>query len=62
MTRGPTGGISPTMSAADLVGAVPEIGDVARIEALSLMSVPSASLSIDDIVSIASREHRKVSR
>lgn len=50
------------MSAADLVGAVPEIGDVARIEALSLMSVPSASLSIDDIVSIASREHRKVSR
>lgn len=53
MTRELSGGIAPTMSAADLVGAVPEIRSVARIETLSPMTVPSASLSINDIVSVA---------
>jgi L-asparaginase len=41
------------MSATDLINAVPEIGNVGRIEALSPMTVPSASLSINDIVSVA---------
>ncbi|MGH8129015.1 MAG: asparaginase [Gammaproteobacteria bacterium] len=53
MTRERTGGIVPTLSAADLVSAIPEIGDVARIEALSPMNILSASLSIDDIVRLA---------
>ena len=53
MTRNTAGGITPTLSAADLVRAVAGIEAVAEIEAISPMTMPSASLSIDDVLGVA---------
>lgn len=53
MTRGTEGGLAPTLMAADLVGAVPQLERIADIEALSPASVPSASLSIDTLLQAA---------
>jgi L-asparaginase len=52
MTRGATGGITPTLSAADLVRAVPGIESVAEIEAVSLTSIPGASLSLNNLLEL----------
>jgi len=53
MTRDSTGAITPTLSAADLVHAVPGIESVADIEAVSLMRIPGASLSLDNLLELA---------
>lgn len=53
MTRGAEGGLAPTLTATDLIGAVPELERVAEIETLSPASVPSASLSIDTLLQVA---------
>lgn len=53
MTRGATGGIAPTLTAADIVNAVPGIARVAAIEAISAKTVPGASLTIDDVIAVA---------
>jgi L-asparaginase len=49
MMRDATGAITPTLSAIDLVNAVPQMDGVAHIEAISLMRVPGASLSVDNL-------------
>lgn len=53
MTRDASGRIAPTLSAADLVRAVPRIAAIADIEAVSPMALPGASLSIDDVLAVA---------
>jgi cyanate permease len=53
MTRDAAGGITPTLSAADLVRAVPGIESVAEIEAVSLTRIPGASLSLNNLLELA---------
>jgi len=47
------GGIAPTMSAADLVGAIPGLGKIADIDARSALMLPSPSLTLEHICTIA---------
>jgi L-asparaginase len=53
MVRGNGPGIVPTLTAADLLKAVPQIENLARIETLSPFRVPGASLSIDNLIEVA---------
>lgn len=53
MTRDKSGGIVPTLGAEDLVRAVPGLDAIARVETLSPFRKPGASLSIDDLISVA---------
>jgi len=53
MTRNDAGAITPTLSADDLLRAVPGIGEVAEIEAVSPMRLPGASLTIDNLLDVA---------
>lgn len=53
MTRSASGGIAPTLTAADLVRAVPGIEAVAQVDTAAPMSVPGASLTIDDVLAVA---------
>jgi len=53
MTRDASGTIAPTLTAADLVRAVPGIASIAAIQAVSPMTLPGASLSIDDVLTVA---------
>ncbi len=53
MTRSAAGGIVPTLTAADLVAAAPGIDKVAAIETLSPLRKPGASLTLDDLITIA---------
>jgi L-asparaginase len=53
MTRDASGAISPSLSAADLVRAVPGIESVAGIETASPMRLPGASLTIDNLLEVA---------
>ncbi|ODT82410.1 MAG: L-asparaginase [Pelagibacterium sp. SCN 64-44] len=55
MTAAPDGTIVPTLGAEDLVRSVPGLGEVARIEAVSLMTRPGASLKPGDILEAARR-------
>lgn len=51
MTPGDGGtGVAPTLGAADLIAAVPELDRVARIETATLAALPSASLSFGDVL------------
>jgi L-asparaginase len=47
------GGITPRLGAAELVASVPQLAEVARIEARSLMRLPSPSLSLANLVEVA---------
>lgn len=53
MTRSAAGGITPTLTAAELAAAVPGLDAVAQIETASPMTMPSASLCIDDVLAVA---------
>src|SRR3546814_6248474 len=53
MTPSEQGGIAPTLTAADLIRAVPELDAVADIEAISPKRLPGASLTLDDLLEIA---------
>ena len=53
MTRSAAGGITPSLSAADLTNAVSGIEAVAQIETHSAMSMPGASLTIDNVLAVA---------
>jgi L-asparaginase len=54
MTRDASGGIVPTLDADDLVRSVAGLKTVARIETFSPFRKPGASLTIDDLISVAS--------
>lgn len=47
------GGIAPTMSAADLVGAIPGLGHIAEIDARSPFKLPSPGLTLEHICAVA---------
>lgn len=53
MTRGDAGGIVPTLDAADLVAGVPGLDEIAELETASPLRLPSASLSLDDLLALA---------
>lgn len=46
-------GVRPSLTAADLVSAVPQLAEVAAIEARSFRNVPSTQLTVDDMVALA---------
>ncbi len=46
-------GIAPTLGAAELVAAVPGLGDVAEIATHSALRIPGASLTFDDLIHLA---------
>jgi L-asparaginase len=53
MTRNEAGAIVPNLRAADLVRAVPGIESLAEIETTSPLTLPGASLSIDNLLSVS---------
>ncbi|MDF2617803.1 MAG: Asparaginase [Xanthobacteraceae bacterium] len=53
MTPAAGGGIAPTLGAAELVAAVPGLGNVAEIEARSPFRLASSSLTLENIVAVA---------
>ncbi|PFG39042.1 asparaginase [Georgenia soli] len=51
MTRRPAGqGVLPTLGAQELIAAVPQLAEIAHIEATTLASLPGASLSFHDLI------------
>jgi L-asparaginase len=53
MTRDASGGIVPNLDADDLVRTVPGLDAVARIETLSPLRKPGASLTVNDLMAVA---------
>lgn len=54
MTPG-AAGVLPTLTAADLLAAVPEAAHVAQVRTQSVLNVPSAEVTLTDIVALAQR-------
>lgn len=46
---------SPDLTADDLVAAVPQLADVANIEAVSFRQVASSELTVSDVIELAKR-------
>jgi L-asparaginase len=53
--RGADGAASPNLSAAELIAAVPQLADVADIEAARFSQVASSELTIADVIALAER-------
>jgi L-asparaginase len=53
MTSGGSSGVVPSLTADDLVAAVPGLGDVARIRSSTFRQVPGAHLDLHDAVELA---------
>jgi L-asparaginase len=53
MTTSSSGGVVPTLTAKDLVAAVPALAGMAELEAVSPHRLPSASLRLDDLLEVA---------
>ena len=53
MVPDPHGGARPALSAADLVRAVPGIGDIAKIESHDFRQIASANLRFEDLIELA---------
>jgi L-asparaginase len=53
MTSGGAGGIRPTLTAEQLLGAVPGLAQVAELEAITPVSLPGASLSVQQLCELA---------
>jgi L-asparaginase len=49
------GAASPNLTADDLVAAVPQLADVANIEAVSFRQVASSKLTVPDVIGLAKR-------
>lgn len=52
---GATAGVSPRVSAADLVAAVPELATTARLEVVQVRQVPSPEVTVADLVALVAR-------
>jgi L-asparaginase len=59
-STGAGAGVSPTLSAAQLVESVPGLADVARIEAETFRQVPSPELTLSDLVALAREIERRI--
>ncbi len=55
MTSSDSSGITPKLSGEDLVRAVPQLADMADITVSSYSTKPGASLTLDDLISIAAQ-------
>jgi L-asparaginase len=53
MTASAAGGITPTLTADQLLSSVPQLSSVASLEALTRFSLPGASLSIQNLAEVA---------
>ncbi len=53
-------GVSPKLTAEDLVAAVPGLADLAAVRAESVRTVPGASLELSDLVAVAARARAAV--
>ncbi len=53
MTASAAGGITPTLTADQLVGSVPQLSSVASLEAETRFSLPGASLSVQNLAEVA---------
>jgi L-asparaginase len=60
MTTSSSGGVVPTLTAKDLVAAVPALAGVAELEAVSPRRLPSASLRLDDLLEVAALVDRRL--
>jgi L-asparaginase len=49
----PTGGVTPKLTAADLVAAIPELDGVAQVTAVTFRQIPSGDLTFGDLVGLA---------
>ncbi|MBX3356273.1 MAG: asparaginase [Phycisphaeraceae bacterium] len=58
MVPGERGGVSPALGAEELIASVPGLGEVANIEARSPLRLPSPSLSMAHMVSVAEELNR----
>lgn len=62
MVRDESGGIAPSLGAEELVRSIPELGEVADLDARSLHRLPSPSIKLEHIVEVAAvieREFRE---
>ncbi|MCD8213273.1 MAG: asparaginase [Campylobacter sp.] len=50
--NGNKGGVKPSFSAEDLVGAIPVLKDMAQIKAKTILAVPSGSIKIKDLIEV----------
>ncbi len=53
MVKDDSGGIAPSLGAEDLVRSIPQLADVAELEARSLFRLPSPSISLENILEVA---------
>lgn len=53
-------GVQPSLTADDLVAAVPQLAEAAEVEARSFRSVPSTQLTLDDMVALAAEIQQAV--
>lgn len=53
MTQSATGGIAPTLTADHLIASVPQLAQVASLEAITQFSMPGASLSVQNLADVA---------
>ena len=58
--RSTEGAASPNLTADDLIAAVPQVTDVANIEAVSFRQVASSELTVSDVIALAERIGRAV--
>jgi L-asparaginase len=58
--RSADGAASPNLTADDLVAAVPQLADVASIEAVSFRQVASSELTVSDLIELAERIRHSV--
>jgi L-asparaginase len=59
MTSSATGGIAPTLTADHLIASVPQLAQVATLEAITQFSMPGASLSVQNLADVAQLLHEK---
>ena len=53
MVRDESGWIAPSLGAEDLVQSIPELGDVAELDARSVFRLPSPSIKLENIIEVA---------
>ncbi|MBR8462118.1 asparaginase [Campylobacter sp. faydin G-105] len=50
--NGGSGGVKPSFSAADLIGAVPVLANMAEFNARTILAIPSGSIKIKDLIEV----------
>lgn len=59
-TRGSGPGVTPRLTGRDLIESVPDISEVAEVEADSLKQVPGSDLTLEDLVDVAREATRHI--